>query len=73
LSSSGHFFSPNRFADPNFANDYDFVDAYSQAKTANILHALSLAKKLRERRISAFSLRPGSNTAELQKHINPRR
>jgi NAD(P)-dependent dehydrogenase (short-subunit alcohol dehydrogenase family) len=70
LSSSGHYFSPIRFTDPNFTRGYDFVDAYGQGKTANILHALSLGEKLRDRRISAFSVHPGSIATGLQVHIN---
>lgn len=70
LSSSGHYFSPIRFTDPNFTKGYDFVDAYGQGKTANILHALSLGERLRDRRIYAFSVHPGRITTGLQVHIN---
>lgn len=71
VSSSGHYFSPIRFTDPNFTKGYDSVDGYGQAKTANILHALSLAEKLHEKHILAFSLHPGSISTGLQVHLDP--
>ena len=71
VSSSGHFFSGIRFTDPNFTKGYDFVDAYGQSKTANILHALSLAERLHDRNIKAYSVHPGSISTGLQVHINP--
>lgn len=71
LTSTGHYFSAIRFTDPNFANGYDYIEAYGQGKTANILHALSLAERLRERHISAYSVHPGSITTGLQVHMTP--
>jgi NAD(P)-dependent dehydrogenase (short-subunit alcohol dehydrogenase family) len=71
VSSSGHYFSGIRFTDPNFTKGYDFADGYGQAKTANILHAKSLAEKLQDKKIAAFSVHPGSITTGLQTHINP--
>jgi NAD(P)-dependent dehydrogenase (short-subunit alcohol dehydrogenase family) len=71
VSSSGHYFSGIRFTDPNFTKGYDFADAYGQSKTANILHALSLAERLRDRNIKAFSVHPGSISTGLQVHITP--
>jgi NAD(P)-dependent dehydrogenase (short-subunit alcohol dehydrogenase family) len=70
LTSSGHYFSGIRFTDPNFTKGYDFVDAYGQSKTANILHAMSLAERLRDKNITAFSVHPGSISTGLQVHIN---
>jgi NAD(P)-dependent dehydrogenase (short-subunit alcohol dehydrogenase family) len=70
LTSSGHYFSGIRFTDPNFRNGYDMVDAYGQSKTANILHAMSLAERLRDKNVTAFSVHPGSISTGLQVHLN---
>ena len=47
LSSRGHFISPLNLEDPNFEQrDYDKWVAYGQAKTANVLHAVELERRL---------------------------
>ena len=71
VTSTGHYFSGIRFTDPNFTKGYDFADAYGQSKTANILHAKSLAERLRDKNITAFSLHPGSISTGLQAHMTP--
>ncbi|KAF8891619.1 WW domain-containing oxidoreductase [Gymnopilus junonius] len=61
VSSAGHRFNPFRFDDYNFdgGKSYDKFRGYGQSKTANILTAVSLAKKLGGRSLLAFSLHPG--------------
>ena len=39
--------------------DYDHGQAYTQSKVANILHAMELAKRLKDSGILAFSVHPG--------------
>jgi NAD(P)-dependent dehydrogenase (short-subunit alcohol dehydrogenase family) len=39
--------------------NYNQWAAYGQAKTANMLFSLSLADRLKNKRISSFSLHPG--------------
>lgn len=71
VSSSGHWFSGIRFTDPNFTRGYDSLNAYGQSKTANILHALSLAERLRDKNITALSLHPGSISTGLEVYVTP--
>ncbi|KAF8904684.1 putative short-chain dehydrogenase [Gymnopilus junonius] len=61
VSSESHRLSPIRFGDYNFSGGktYNAVVAYGQAKTANMLMTISLAKKLGQRGLLSFSLHPG--------------
>ncbi|KAH7133370.1 hypothetical protein B0J13DRAFT_587634 [Dactylonectria estremocensis] len=73
VSSDGHRMSDIRWADPHFSNGetYNRWYAYGQAKTANMLFALSLAEKLGKRGLEAFSLHPGVIlTTSLGNHID---
>jgi NAD(P)-dependent dehydrogenase (short-subunit alcohol dehydrogenase family) len=64
VSSNGHQFSDIRYSDPSFSHGgYDRWQAYGQSKTANMLFALSLAKKLKPKGIQAYSLCPGGKLA----------
>lgn len=50
---------------------YDRWTAYGQAKTANMLMALSLAEKLGSKRgLLAFSLHPGTILTNLGNHVD---
>ncbi|KAI1375403.1 NAD(P)-binding protein [Hypoxylon crocopeplum] len=71
VSSDGHRWSPIRWADYNFRNGetYNKWRAYGQAKTANILMALSIANKLGPR-VRAYSLHPGLIRTHLGDHID---
>ncbi|KAF8996734.1 hypothetical protein BDQ17DRAFT_1364112 [Cyathus striatus] len=62
ISSRAHRRSPVRLDDINFDNGkvYDKWLAYAQSKSANILFAKSLSKKLKARGIESFSVHPGS-------------
>ncbi|CAN7200038.1 oxidoreductase [Microbacterium foliorum] len=69
-SSGGHFRSPVRFDDIDFAaTPYDPWVAYGQSKTANALFAVGLARRGAERGILAFSVHPGGIMTELQRHV----
>ena len=61
LSSDGYLISSFRFDDYNFSNGntYDQWSGYGQSKTANILFAKYLARRLASKGVLVFSLHPG--------------
>ncbi|KAI8950938.1 putative retinol dehydrogenase 12 [Xylaria longipes] len=67
VSSSGHRFTGVRFHDPNFTEpgSYKEFASYGQAKTANILYAVELNKRLASRGIHAYAPTPGSVSTNL--------
>jgi NAD(P)-dependent dehydrogenase (short-subunit alcohol dehydrogenase family) len=70
VSSAGHRFSPVLFDDPHFEQrPYDKWVAYGQAKTANVLHALALDRRLRGAGVRAFAIHPGAIVTELGRHL----
>ncbi len=69
VSSSGHYYSPMRWDDPWLETDYDKWLAYGQSKTANILFALALDARARDRGVQAHSLHPGAILTNLGKHL----
>jgi NAD(P)-dependent dehydrogenase (short-subunit alcohol dehydrogenase family) len=70
LSSAAHRFAPVDFEDPNFEHhDYEKWLAYGQSKTANALFAVGLDRRLRDRRVHAFSVHPGVIQTELGRHL----
>ncbi|SPQ21518.1 62301270-55c5-4407-afb5-566ff77864e0 [Thermothielavioides terrestris] len=72
VSSDGHRLSPIRFDDLNFhgGETYNKARAYGQAKTANMLMALSLAEKLGKKGLQAYSLHPGVIHTNLANHLD---
>lgn len=72
LSSMGHRISDIDLEDPNFENrPYDEWDSYGAAKTANVLFAVQLDRRLRTRGIRAAAVHPGVVTdTELTRHMN---
>lgn len=48
---------------------WNFGPAYGQSKTANILHSVSVAEKLKSKRVQAFSLHPGSSWTGLVNNL----
>jgi NAD(P)-dependent dehydrogenase (short-subunit alcohol dehydrogenase family) len=61
VSSWGHRFSPVIFEDPNFEHrEYESWSAYGQSKTANILHAVALDARGKDKGIRAFAVHPGT-------------
>ncbi|RSL90360.1 hypothetical protein CEP51_000754 [Fusarium floridanum] len=73
ISSAGHRHHSIRWTDYNFSQGktYETRAAYGQSKTANSLMALSLAKKLGARGLTAFSMHPGAiMTTKLTAHVD---
>jgi len=72
VSSRGHHIAPVDFDDPHFARrPYDKWQAYGQAKTANVLFAVGLERRLAPHGIHAFALHPGAIMTELARHLVP--
>ena len=70
LSSAGHRFGPVDVDDPNFERTpYDPWVAYGRAKTANVLFAVELDRRLRDRGVRATALHPGGIVTELGRHL----
>jgi NAD(P)-dependent dehydrogenase (short-subunit alcohol dehydrogenase family) len=71
-SSGGHRFSPVVFEDIHFERrPYDKWSAYGQSKTANVLHALALDRRLAGAGVRAFAVHPGMIITELGRHLTP--
>lgn len=71
LSSAGHRYSAVDFDDPHFnTRGYDKWIAYGQAKTANVLFATELNRRLQQRGVSAFAVHPGAIVTELGRHLD---
>lgn len=72
LSSRAHHRSPVVFDDWNYEHrDYDKWVAYGQSKTANILFAVELDRRLADRGVRAFAVHPGVIMTELGRHLGP--
>lgn len=72
LSSAGHRFADVDLSDPNFERTpYQPFVAYGRSKTANILFAVALDARLRERGIRATAVHPGGIQTELGRHLTP--
>jgi len=72
VSSRGHRFSPVVFEDIHFERRaYDKWSSYGQAKTANVLFAVGLDKRLRDAGVRANALHPGAIVTELGRHLSP--
>ena len=72
LSSAGHQISDVNLDDPNFERtEYQPFLGYGRSKTANILYAVALDKRLKSRGIRATSLHPGGIQTELGRHMTP--
>jgi len=70
LSSRAHQMSPVVFEDIQFAHrDYDKWSAYGQSKTANVLFAVELERRLGPRGVHAFAVHPGVIQTELSRHM----
>ncbi|KAI0123301.1 hypothetical protein BJ170DRAFT_104780 [Xylariales sp. AK1849] len=74
VSSNGYRASPFRFDDWNFSGGktYDPWSGYGQAKTAEILFAWALTKRLEDRGVTATALHPGTIWGTgLAAHLDP--
>ncbi|WP_437538844.1 SDR family NAD(P)-dependent oxidoreductase [Sorangium sp. So ce726] len=70
LSSSGHRYSDVDLDDPHFERTpYEPFVAYGRSKTANILFAVELDRRLRERGTRATAVHPGVIKTELGRHL----
>jgi NAD(P)-dependent dehydrogenase (short-subunit alcohol dehydrogenase family) len=69
-SSGGHRMSPVVFEDIHFERrPYDKWAAYGQAKSANVLHAVELDRRLAAHGVRAFGVHPGMIMTELGRHL----
>jgi len=70
LSSHGHRFSDVDLDDPHFERtEYDPLIAYGRSKTANVLFAVELDRRLRDRGVRATALHPGMIMTDLGRHM----
>ncbi|MFB1297791.1 SDR family NAD(P)-dependent oxidoreductase [Mycobacterium sp. pW049] len=70
LSSAGHRMADVDFQDPNWeTRQYDKFAAYGSSKTANILHAVELDRRLRDSQVRAFAVHPGIVATSLARHM----
>jgi NAD(P)-dependent dehydrogenase (short-subunit alcohol dehydrogenase family) len=72
LSSRGHQQSPVVFDDIAFERrPYDKWAAYGQSKTANVLFAVELERRLGARGVHAYAIHPGVIPTDLARHLEP--
>ena len=72
VSSRGHQMTPVVFDDIHFERrPYDKWSAYGQSKTANILLAVELERRLGSRGVHANAIHPGVIVTELARHLVP--
>ncbi|KAI1770722.1 NAD(P)-binding protein [Hypoxylon cercidicola] len=71
LSSSGHRICGVRFEDPNYARpgSYSEMDGYGQSKTAKVLYAVALNRRLAARGVRAYAVHPGGIMTNLQGYV----
>ena len=72
LSSGAHRFSGVEFDDIHFDNrEYNKFAAYGQSKTANILTAVELGRRLAGTGVTVNAVHPGVIQTELGRHLTP--
>ncbi len=72
VASGGHRNSDVDLDDPGFERtEYNPFVAYGRSKTANILFAVELDRRLRDKGIRAVALHPGGIRTELMRHLAP--
>ena len=70
VSSRGHHLAPVSFDDLHFARrPYDKWQSYGQAKTANVLFAVALERRLGAHGVHVNALHPGAIITELGRHL----
>ena len=70
VSSRGHQQSPVVFEDIQFEKrPYDKWQAYGQSKTANVLFAVELERRLGGRDVHAYAIHPGVIPTDLSRHM----
>jgi NAD(P)-dependent dehydrogenase (short-subunit alcohol dehydrogenase family) len=71
LSSRGHVRSDVDLDDPNFERqDYDPWVGYGRSKTANVLFAVELDRRLRDQGVRACAVHPGMIHTELGRYLD---
>ncbi|KAK7603181.1 hypothetical protein V9T40_003180 [Parthenolecanium corni] len=72
VASSAHQFGDGKmhFEDINLDNGYTPSHAYGRSKTANILFARELGKRLKGTGVTTYSLHPGIINTELGRHLH---
>ncbi len=71
LSSEGHRLGDVDLDDPNWERrDYDKFTAYGASKTANVLHAVELDRRLRDSGVRAYAVHPGIVATSLARHMD---
>jgi NAD(P)-dependent dehydrogenase (short-subunit alcohol dehydrogenase family) len=71
LASAGHHFAAVDFDDPNWSTTpYDSLIAYSASKDANVLFAVELDRRLRDRGVRAVAVHPGTIFTDLPRHLS---
>lgn len=71
VSSGGHRFSPVVFEDIHYERrPYEKWQAYGQSKTANILFALELDRRMKDSGVRAFAVHPGTIITDLARHLS---
>ncbi|KAI0390921.1 NAD(P)-binding protein [Xylariaceae sp. FL0594] len=70
VASSAHRYCGVRFEDPNYAvpGSYGETASYGQSKTANILFAVALNRRLASRGVRAYAPTPGGVATNLQNY-----
>jgi NAD(P)-dependent dehydrogenase (short-subunit alcohol dehydrogenase family) len=72
VSSRGHHATDVDLDDPDWTGGgYEPFIAYGRSKTANILFAIALDRRLKQRGIRATALQPGGIRTELLRHTTP--
>jgi NAD(P)-dependent dehydrogenase (short-subunit alcohol dehydrogenase family) len=70
LSSASHQRGNVQWEDINFeAQPYDPIRAYGQSKTANVLFAVELERRLGARGVHAYAVHPGTIPTNLRRHL----
>jgi NAD(P)-dependent dehydrogenase (short-subunit alcohol dehydrogenase family) len=71
LSSAGYVMGDVELDDPNWEHrEYDKFAAYGASKTANILHAIEADQRLRDLRIRAYAVHPGTVATSLARYMS---
>lgn len=72
VSSAGHRMGDVDLDDVDFHHrEYDPFVAYGAAKTCNVLHAVGIDERWRDRGVRAFAVHPGGIHTELGRYMTP--
>jgi NAD(P)-dependent dehydrogenase (short-subunit alcohol dehydrogenase family) len=71
VSSAGHRITDINWDDPNYeSRPYEKWEAYGQSKTANILFAVALERRLGPLGVHAYAVHPGMIATNLGRHLD---